>query len=276
MARTDTLKNFLTDIANKFRKKLGTSSKIAHAEFDTKIDEVYEAGRNAEWDYFWTVYQCKGQRTRYRLAFTEFWDENTFIPKYKLKPIDACQMFYLCFIGRIDKESDYDKEASLIKLLDKAGVKLDTSAATDMRYMFAYSWITEVPTIDLRSAGSNTQHLFFSAYRLRRIEKLIVSVDTNYKGMFNKLTTLESIQFEGVIDSDISFETCTKLNMDSLFNIVEHLSDTNGRTLVLSAKAVDSAFKGIDPDISNPDWVHPADHFNELCLIKSDWTISFV
>lgn len=44
MARVDTLKNFLTDIADKFREKLGTTELIEHADYDTKIDEVYEKG----------------------------------------------------------------------------------------------------------------------------------------------------------------------------------------------------------------------------------------
>lgn len=44
MARIDTLNNFLLDIANKFRDKLGITGKIEHIDYDTKIDEVYEAG----------------------------------------------------------------------------------------------------------------------------------------------------------------------------------------------------------------------------------------
>ena len=44
MARIDTLQNFLTDIADKFRTKLGTTSEIIHSEYDTKIDEVYDKG----------------------------------------------------------------------------------------------------------------------------------------------------------------------------------------------------------------------------------------
>lgn len=44
MARTDTLKNFLTDIADKFREKLGIEGVINHSDYDTKIDDVYDKG----------------------------------------------------------------------------------------------------------------------------------------------------------------------------------------------------------------------------------------
>ena len=52
MARVDNLKNFLFDIAEKLREKLKTTDAIVHAEYDTKIDEVFDAGyEKARYDY---------------------------------------------------------------------------------------------------------------------------------------------------------------------------------------------------------------------------------
>lgn len=49
MARTDNLKNYLTDVADAIREKTNTTDKIKASEFDTKIREISGAGEQWEW-----------------------------------------------------------------------------------------------------------------------------------------------------------------------------------------------------------------------------------
>lgn len=49
MARTDNLKNYLTDVADAIREKTNTTDKIKASEFDTKIREISGASEQWEW-----------------------------------------------------------------------------------------------------------------------------------------------------------------------------------------------------------------------------------
>lgn len=49
MARTDNLKNYLTDVANAIREKTNTIDKIKASEFDTKIKGISGASEQWEW-----------------------------------------------------------------------------------------------------------------------------------------------------------------------------------------------------------------------------------
>ena len=102
MARVDTLKNFLKDIADKFREKLGNTETIAHAEYDTKIDEVYNKGIESEYDRFWDEFQDRGERTNYNFAFyNEYWNDGIFNPKYDIEVTHCERMFYLSSVTKV-------------------------------------------------------------------------------------------------------------------------------------------------------------------------------
>lgn len=49
MARTDNLKNYLTDVANAIREKTKTTDKIKASEFDDKIRGISGASEQWEW-----------------------------------------------------------------------------------------------------------------------------------------------------------------------------------------------------------------------------------
>ena len=49
MARTDNLKNYLTDVADAIREKINTTDKIKASEFDDKIREISGASEQWEW-----------------------------------------------------------------------------------------------------------------------------------------------------------------------------------------------------------------------------------
>lgn len=64
------------------------------AEYASKVDDVYEAGRKSQYDEFWDAYQENGNRTDYRYAFAGFgWQDESFKPKYPIIPINVYHMF---------------------------------------------------------------------------------------------------------------------------------------------------------------------------------------
>ena len=56
-------------IADKIREKLDITELIKPNDFADKIDDVYAAGKKAEYDAFWDVCQNNGERNDYQYAF---------------------------------------------------------------------------------------------------------------------------------------------------------------------------------------------------------------
>lgn len=74
----------------------GTST----SEYADKVGEVYEAGeqagKQAEYDAFWDVYQDYGSRTHYNAAFAGFgWNDEIFNPKYPLENVQYAANTFL-------------------------------------------------------------------------------------------------------------------------------------------------------------------------------------
>ena len=68
------------------------AEKILRAKAD--LDEVYEAGKASCYDTFWDKYQDYGNRYWYDYAFAgDYWDDETFKPKYPPAVLDGNRMF---------------------------------------------------------------------------------------------------------------------------------------------------------------------------------------
>lgn len=192
MARIDTLKNFLTDIADKFREKLGTTEEIIHAEYDTKIDEVYNIGKTVEYERFWSYFLNEGQREDFNYALCgDGWNDHTlnipsiFLP---LKP-------------------------------------------TTSQYIFRYCGATVIPSIDFTNCAT-LNNTYAYARNAVTIGVVILKPDgTNiFTNAFNYCDDLVHISFEGVIGTSISFSRSSKLSSESIDNIIDHLKDLTGAT----------------------------------------------
>lgn len=66
------------------------------SEYANKVSEVYEAGKQAEYDKFWDNLQQNGNRRNYWGAFSGAgWNDEIFKPKYPLDNLaDATYLFY--------------------------------------------------------------------------------------------------------------------------------------------------------------------------------------
>lgn len=269
MAKKVYEENNISAIAEKIREKTGEDTTYKTSEMPSGIDEVYEAGRKAEYDEFWDTYQQNGTRTDYTCAFAS-WFKEVFYPKYDLKPTNAYMMF-----RTFDAHNIANREMDLVERLNECGVVLDTSQCTNFQYMFTNSFVTHIGIIDTRSASSILQP--FSANRYHTFDKLILKDDgsqTFVAEPFKGATALKNIVIEGVIGQNgLSFQWSTKLNKASITSIINCLSTTtSGLTVTLSKVAVNKAFEtseGANDGTTSTEWT-------SLIGTRSNWTISLI
>lgn len=187
------------------------------------FDDVYEAGKKAQYDEFWDNFQINGTRGYYHYGFASHfgWNATNFKPKYDIVPTQATYIFYGF------------RQPSLKPFVDDRGIKLDFSQCKGMTYAFMSSELTELGTIDVSSAGTAISGVFQACSKLVTIEKLIMA-NTNKNSMFTGCTNLENITIEGVIGNNFVISDCTKLTHDSLMSIINHLENKTSGTFTLS------------------------------------------
>ena len=176
------------------------------------VDYYSSYGRQAEYDEFWGYYQDYGNKTDYRRAFGGYgWNDDTFRPKYSMRPINATMMF-----------AD-SKITNLKKLLEECGVELDFSGVTYDRVSqtFADSAITDIGIFDISSCSS-VPYVLYRATKLVNVERFIVNSDgraTFTNNSFINCSALEHIIFEGTIASDINLQWSKDLDLESLISL---------------------------------------------------------
>ena len=180
--------------------------------------KVFDSGKKAEYDFFWAAAQDNGSRTQYQLAFSGcLWNNETFKPKYDMRPSNAERMFHTT-----------DIDGDLVEILENLGVVIDTSQCTIMTQMFSYAIkITRVGVIHTEKAPSLVM-MFYAADRLVTIDKLILKDDgsQNLDNAFHNAKALENIAIEGKIGhSGLSLGAAPKLTHESLMSIVNALYD---------------------------------------------------
>lgn len=244
----------LTAIADAIREKTNITNILTPNEMPAKIDTVYSAGVQNEYDRFWDAFQKNGARVNYENAFGgEGWTDALFNPKYDMCPSNSYMMF----------------RSTGIKDLTNLPVALDFSQSTNMQYMFQWAKVQKIGTFDARSCNNLNNTFTYVSY-LHTIEKLILRDDgTNqFTGTFTSATALQNITIEGVIGNTLDMSSCKKLSEDSIYSVFYALSTTtSGKTLTLSKTAVETSF-GDTTEIGGK-WL-------TLCSERSNWTISLV
>lgn len=219
----------------------------------TDYDEVYAAGRKAEYDAFWDLYQENGKRYHYMGGFSgKGWNDKTFYPKYDIKPSYAVINCFL-YCGVTDLEAR----------LQECGVVLDISDNINYSTVFENTTLTVIPEL-LINKGANTVTGMFrgckSLHTIRKI-KLQEGFNIHMPDAFTNCTALENIVFEGVIPKNITFQWSTLLSKASIISIINALSTTaTGQTATFSQTAVNNAF-------STEEW-------DALIATRSNWTIA--
>ena len=180
--------------------------------------KVFDAGKRAEYDAFWDAAQQNGSRTQYQLAFSGcLWQNETFKPKYDMRPNNAERMFHTTSIS-----------GDLVEILEKLGVVVDTSQCTNVSQMFSYAnKITRVGVINTEKAPGLTM-MFYATNSLVTVDKLILKDDGSQKldNVFHNAKALENITIEGKIGySGLALDTAPKLTHESLMSFINALYD---------------------------------------------------
>lgn len=152
--------------------------------------KVYDAGKQAEYDRFWDVYQANGTRTNYYQAFQhDFWNDDNFHPKY---PINC------------------------------------RGASTNARNLCYNAQLITIIPVDIVVTGISMQDAFSRCLNLRTIKKLVANGVTSWSGAFTACSKLEDITIEGSIDVNFSISATAVLTNESVQSIIDHLKDLTG------------------------------------------------
>lgn len=190
--------------------------------YDDGVTDGIEQGKQAEYDAFWDNYQQSGNRDNYEYGFSgNGWNDETFKPKYDIRPTKAGNIFTLTSI------------TDLVQLLDTQGVHLDFSNVSDTGYISVNSkTLTTFPTADCRKR-SHMNYTFSGCDKLRSIEKVILKSDGSQAfsaNSFNALSALEEIRFEGCIGKSLEIKGSPLLSTESVNSIISCLKDLTGTT----------------------------------------------
>lgn len=252
----------LTDFKNvcdTIREKNGTTDSIKSGEVAEKINEVYEAGKQAEWSDFWDGFQANGERTDYSGSPFRKWTNAMFKPKYDMRPVGSAATMF-----------GNTKFTDIAELLEKAGVVLDTSQATSLaEFTSYYTSVTRLPEISTIGCNSLSAFMYNSPY-IHTIDKLILRDDGSQ--IFNantfKPASFRNIVIEGVIGNDLPMPN-PQWTVESAISFLTHLKDFSGtdeeytRTITMNA----SVWELLDQDTTAPNGVTWKEYVDQKCWI---------
>ena len=222
MAIVTTDSKHYSNIAAAIREKTGEATTYKPEEIPTGVGEVFEAGKQAEYDRFWDTYQAKGKRTGYQFAFAgEGWTDEMFLPKYDLVMKGNC--------GQIFQAS---RVVNLYESTIGRGLKFTMSDLSYGIAMFAYATkITHIPALSF--VGLTTVgNCFEACFALATIDKITIDERFTFTvSTFRNCDRLENLTIEGVIAKNgLNLSWSPLLTHDSLMSIINALQDKTGDT----------------------------------------------
>lgn len=220
MARTDTLGNFLTDVATAIREKKGTTDTILASNFDTEIASI-ESGVD--------INEYLSDKITKGTASSGGWLKTIIKLRSPLtvEGTSAEYMFYGCPLNELpqldtsnvkDTTSMFDGCKNLTTI-----PQIDTSNVTRMNQMFYHCTnLTTIPQIDTSKVNSMT-YMFGYCSNLTTIPQIDTSMVTNMAYMFNgckSLTTIPQLNGENTGILSEAFYGCKSLeNFNGIINL---------------------------------------------------------
>ena len=217
MARTDTLGNFLTDVAIAIRNKKGTTGTIVASNFDTEIESIETGGGTAE-PIFTGHYDTEGLR---QIGWTdeeiEYYNQNGV--QWNSSEDNYFKLTQTELAGDDSKNTRFLPKSSTIthfnsynKLL--AIPNIETSSVTNMDSMFSHCYsLTMMPQLDTGNV-TNMNNMFYDCYSLKTITQLDTVNVTNMDNMFSScrsLTTIPQLNTGNVTRMNNMFASCSSL-----------------------------------------------------------------
>jgi hypothetical protein len=221
----------------------------------TDFDDVYEAGKKAEYDAFWDGVQDKGNRTNYASAFRN-WGSKEINPKYLILCDTLYEMFLNC--GKLDVTPNVASIAANGKF---------ASAYNAFAFCRNLKNITFDILLDNKSQTSTLTSTFRYCDELITIKKLgVVDTLVFFSNTFDQCTKLENITIEGTIGQNgFDIHWSTLLSADSLKSIINALSTT---TTGLTIKLPNTAQSNYESKYGSGSWA-------TLTATRSNWSIAY-
>ncbi len=201
------------------------------------MPNVYDAGKQAEYDSFWDVFQNNGEAMNYSQAFAydRFTEEN-YNPKYDIVCNNTSKSGYQIFF---ENKNITD-------------VKKPVYAGTDIANCFARSNIVTIP-------------------------KLVVNTNTTFTGVFIECLRLKNLFVEGTIGkSGFDLHYSPLLSKESIISIINALSNTtNGLTVTFNTNAVNNAFSEKQSNLLTMPYIDTTKTENGITFnVNADGTIT--
>lgn len=245
---------------------MSISEKLLRAKTD--YDEVYEAGKQAEYDRFWDSFQQNGTRESYYYAFSgPGWTEETLKPKYKVKPIEIqyadqyCMgLFFHCNRGN-STTFDFRNIANLFDFSQTVNA-VDLFGESQMDYIVA--------NLQKATCLSRAFAQFWGAHHTN-ITLTVSERCVDYSHCFASSTKLTNLIFTdgSVIAENLDLSSCP-LSKTSIISVINALSGSSGgKLLKLKQSAVDIAFETSDGAADG----NSSQEWKALTETKSNWKI---
>jgi hypothetical protein len=220
MARTDTLSNYLTDVASAIKTKKGDNTPILASNFDTEITNLPSGGGGIDWTEIGYTGTPDG-------LIDSFNDAKDIADNWQGTPLDTIKYLY----G--STYSSTIKQGILVAfpLVDTSNVTsfnsffsgftsllsvpvLDTSSGQTFNSMFnGCASLRKTPNFDLSSA-TNVNRMFYSCYCLKEVDTFGSNSITNFSEAFRNcrlLKTVRSLNISGATNTESMFNGCANL-----------------------------------------------------------------
>jgi hypothetical protein len=204
----------MTAIADAIREKTGGTDALTLDGMAESIPEVYEAGKQAEYDAFWDAVFLGADGNFHTYMTYHFagraWNDRNFRPKYDIKPVGTATGLF--------------RETAIVNLkqcLESCGVTLDTSRMTSGTGAFGYGQLTILPKLDFSSLTGAT-NTFTNSSKLHTIEEMVVSEKTTFASTtFTECTGLTHMIMTGTLAKNgLDLHWSTNLDKESLLSII--------------------------------------------------------
>lgn len=192
MAKKVYEENNISNIATAIRDKTGGDKTYKTSEMASGVNEVFDAGKQAEYDKFWDAFQEYGaDDTDYNYKFYYWRNGDGYNPKYTIKTNKGtCNSTFYGAFGITDTKVDIDVSEGVTKINNM------------------FTWAKNLKTIK----------------KLKVSEKIIIYADT-----FTQCEKLENIVIEGMIGADFRIQY-SPLTVDSMKSIINALKNYSGTT----------------------------------------------
>lgn len=243
MARTDNLKNYLTDVADAIREKTNTTDKIKASEFDDKIKGISGASEQWEWALdnvinFGSANPTFFRGNTYLKVMPNYFNEecvkitdwsNVFNGCSNLVDVDidtsAGTNFTSTFRACTKLTNESIKNLNFNKITNGFAMfgygtkitqlpKFNHETITDMGEMFWQCSLSDLGTEDLNFPNVTNAEWVFGETQITKVPNLSFPNTTSAKGIFRdclKLTSVANFDIPNVTNVAEAFKGCTSL-----------------------------------------------------------------